>query len=164
MMNPSLKTALVPGVVAAAMLASLTSVTMLIVRANSDGNFNVEPDYYAKALNWNDTAEQSARNHRLGWSITRLCHDRAWDTLLITVTDSAGAPILDAQVSALVFHHADADDRREINLTHAGGGHYLAPLPNAREGVWELRLVAQREHERFTAKLRERFEPLERTP
>ena len=37
--------------------------------ANADPSFSVEPDYYRKAVDWDSTMAQRARNEALGWQL-----------------------------------------------------------------------------------------------
>ena len=41
-----------------------------MIVANRDATFAVEPDYYRKAVDWDHTMAQEARNAELGWRVT----------------------------------------------------------------------------------------------
>ena len=42
----------------------------LMIVANRDATFAVEPDYYRKAVDWDRTMAQEARNVELGWRVS----------------------------------------------------------------------------------------------
>jgi len=124
--------------------------------AGDDPNFAIEPDYYARAVNWDATMEQSRRDKALGWrataGMTRAAGRVA--TLRVQLTDSTGAPITTADsvvVDVLAVAHAGQIDR--LVLVRDGGG-YVAPVRAASAGLWEVQLRAVRGADVFTAKLR----------
>ena len=41
----------------------------MVYVATSDGSFAVEPDYYQKALHWDDARSAAAENAGLGWTV-----------------------------------------------------------------------------------------------
>lgn len=121
--------------------------------ATGDASFAVEPDYYRKALDWDRTMAQEARNAELGWSIsTRLEHaGRPGQARLIArVTDRAGAPLGGARVSVEAFASARASQIVFATLEPQGDGVYAVGLPSGHPGLWELRLRVARGAEMFT--------------
>jgi len=55
---------------AALLVVSAGANIALIVITSRDASFAVEPNYYAKALAWDETMAQQARNEALGGSVT----------------------------------------------------------------------------------------------
>jgi nitrogen fixation protein FixH len=124
--------------------------------AGNDPNFAIEPDYYARAVNWDATMEQSRRDKALGWqasvAMTRAGGRTA--TLRLVLVDSTGGPITTADsviAEALAVAHAGQIDR--LVMVRDGAG-YVAPVPAANAGLWEVRIRAARGADVFTAKLR----------
>jgi nitrogen fixation protein FixH len=124
--------------------------------AGNDPNFAIEPDYYARAVNWDATMAQSRLDKALGWQatvgMTRAAGRTA--TLRLKLTDSTGTPIVTADsvlVEALAVAHAGQIDR--LRLVRDGDG-YIAPVSAANAGLWEVRVRAMRGTDVFTAKLR----------
>lgn len=71
----------------------------LMVIATRDPSFAVEPDYYQKALRWDEAMTQESHNAALGWSVavgvdaaTRSGPTR----IVLRVSDRDGAPVEDA--------------------------------------------------------------------
>ena len=124
--------------------------------AGSDPHYAIEPDYYARAVNWDSTMAQSRRDKALGWHATATMRrtDGPSATLHIQLMDPAGAAITTADtVSAdvLAVAHAGRIDRRM--LVRDGSG-YSATMEAARSGLWEVRIRVIRGADLFTAKLR----------
>ncbi len=115
--------------IAVATILGLTiAANVWIVRvANRDPSVAVEPDYYQKALHWDDELAQRARNDSLGWRLTPALHDTSTDaagTLDVTLEDHGGTPLSGARISC------------RGHSQHAGEPpHHPAP---ARRGSWRV--------------------------
>jgi nitrogen fixation protein FixH len=124
-----------------------------MIVANRDATFAVEPDYYRKAVDWDRTMAQEARNVELGWQVStqleRIDGGRA--RLVARVADRDGRPVTDAAVVVEAFPSARARDIASFTLAPAGSaGAYAATLARARTGLWELRVRVTRGEEVFT--------------
>lgn len=123
--------------------------------AGNDPNFAVEPDYYAKAVNWDATMAQSRLDRALGWqavaTMTRTEGRAA--TLQVSLLDSLGVAVTadSVLVEALQVAHARTIDK--LTLAPSGTG-YGASIGDAGLGLWEVRVRATRGRDVFTAKLR----------
>jgi nitrogen fixation protein FixH len=128
----------------------------LMLVATGDRSFAVEPDYYQKALRWDETMAQEARNRALGWTIA-VAFERAARpgeiTLAAQVNDRAGHAIEGAHVGVEAFHSARASHVLTAALRPEATGRYAATLPFDRPGVWELRLRVERGDQVFTRTL-----------
>jgi nitrogen fixation protein FixH len=136
----------------------------LMLAATGDASFAVEPDYYQKALHWDETMAQEARNAALGWTIA-VVFERAAQPgavkLTARVDDRTGHAIEGAHVAVEAFHSARARRVLRATLTAAAAGRYSATLPLDRPGLWELRLRVERGDQVFTKTL---VQDLPRTP
>lgn len=134
------------GVIAA---MSLSGAVMLVRASRSDAaSFAVEPDYYRKAVHWDEVAAQRRANERLGWRA--VIESGPGGVIVVTVTDREGAAIDGARLSAEVFAQARAADRRAVEFTAQGEGRYDASFSMNRAGSWRVRLRAERGGEVFT--------------
>lgn len=122
----------------------------LLYRA-SDAPMPLERDYYRKAVAWDSAMTQAAENTELGWEIEASLDDAGH--LEVLIRDRAGTPILDATVSVDGFPIAYGDGEFSARL-ESGAGQYTATAPIRRAGQHELRFVAVRGGDRFTAALR----------
>lgn len=134
--------------------ACFVGTGLLISSATRDPSFAVEPDYYDKAVRWEETQEQTAANAELGWvascSATREApsdHVR----LELTLKDRGSAPLRGVKASAVVFASARAAERFEITFVEHEPAMYRAMLDAPRPGVWRVRLRAVADGAIFTS-------------
>jgi len=137
-----------PGLVVVLLLGQLVVCFVMISRAVGDPTAAIEPNYYQKALKWDQTRAARAASAALGWSaswdVARVADILGQRMIKLSLTDDAGAPITDAEVDLRFFHHARSADRRDAMLAHGGGGIYAAALPMKRPGLWTLEVRAAR--------------------
>jgi nitrogen fixation protein FixH len=144
-----------PIIIVAVLVAQMGFGIWMARVAGGDPHYAVEPDYYARAVNWDSTMAQSRRDRALGWNaaatlIRTSAHGAA---LQIALVDSLGVALQvdSVHVEALAVAHASAIHR--LTLTPDGPA-YGATIGDAGTGLWELRLRAVRGPDVFTAKLR----------
>ena len=121
--------------------------------ANDDPSFAVEPDYYQKALRWDDEMAQQQRNAALKWRLTPALAPFGDEGAVLTVqlTDSAGVALSGAKVTVAALANARANSVLDATLVPGAHDSYAVVLPIDRAGEWELRFEAVRGGERFTA-------------
>jgi nitrogen fixation protein FixH len=117
--------------------------------AGSDPSFAIEPNYYQKAVNWDQTAHQRERNRALAWRID-LAAVQKGDAIALRLSDSAGAAIEHARVAVAAFHHANANHRLQTELVEIEPGMYRSNEGLLRSGLWELQIEAQAGNATFT--------------
>jgi nitrogen fixation protein FixH len=132
-----------PVLIVALLVGGAGANIALMVIATRDASFAVEPDYYDKAVHWDDVMRQESRNAALGWSVA--VHFDAASVpgqvrVAARVSDRDGAPVEGATVHVTAFHSARASRILTATLAPESNGSYSAPLPLNRPGVWELRL------------------------
>lgn len=143
------------GLAALLVVSAGVNVVFMII-ANRDPSFAVEPDYYRKALAWDETMAQEARNRALGWALdvrAEPASQRGRLRLVIRLADSAGSALDGAAVTVEALHGARAADVLTGTLAPAGPGLYAAEMPLRRAGLWELRFRAARGDDVFTRRL-----------
>ncbi len=126
----------------------------LILYANADSSYAVEPEFYQKALAWDQTQAQMGANERLAWVVAADAAPRqdaaGLRSLRVLLRDRNARPIAGASVRAEMFHQARSSQRVRAELKDAGDGSYLASLPLSRPGKWEVRITAGRAGDTFT--------------
>jgi nitrogen fixation protein FixH len=144
-------------VIVALLGVSLSANLALLVLAVDDPSFAVEPEYYEKAMAWDEKRAQDRRNEELGWSLElEVGHDPSPSgsrTVALLLLDDEGAAIEGATVRLETFHNARAGEIFESTLAPEGGGRYAAALPLRRPGLWEFRFVVESGGETFTKTL-----------
>lgn len=140
----------------AAVLGTTVAVNFWVLRiASADPSMVVEPDYYRKALHWDDEMAQARANVALGWRLAPTLapvgpEHRA--ELAVALTDRAGAPLSGATVRVEAFPIVrSADVVRATLAAAAPAGAYAGTLAVATTGQWELRFTVVRGGDRFTA-------------
>jgi nitrogen fixation protein FixH len=133
-----------PGLVVLALLAHAAFMISVAVFGRDPQNA-AEPDYYDKALAWDQTVAQKQRNAELGWKVEWSAEARPTLRLL----DKDGRPVADAQADVTYFHQANSRDRRQATLLPSAEGYFL-PQPLGRPGSWEVRLTVRKGELVFT--------------
>ena len=125
--------------------------------ANRDPNASVlESDYYRKAVAFDSTLAQAARDSVLGWQLDAVPGGyRVGATpLTVTLADREGHAIAGASVALTAIHNLDAGRTVTARFVTGADGRATAPVALHHAGLWELRLDARHAGERFTADLR----------
>lgn len=122
----------------------------LLMRAN-DVPMPLERDYYQKAVAWDSTMAQAARNVALGWQL-RATVDAA-GALDVVLGDASGNSITDARIAVEAFPIAFSDGEAAATLT-TDNGRYRGALALPHPGLHEFRFLVTRGGDRFTTALR----------
>ena len=143
--------------IALVLILSAGSNIWVALVASHDEAFAVEPDYYQKAVHFDDEMALRAESARLGWHVTptlALGEPGRVGTLEAVITDSSGTAISGASVQVLAMHNARASRQLTATLADAGDGHYRTALDAVRPGEWELRFLVTRGTDRFAVRSR----------
>ena len=125
-----------------------------IYLAHSDPHFGVEPNYYEKAVHWDDTARQRQANQTLAWKpqieIATKAAGGGQREVSLSLRDANGEAIEQAAIQVESFHHLNSNRRAHWTMLETAPGRYTGSpeMPNA--GVWELRFTATRAGKTFT--------------
>ncbi|MFO0838483.1 MAG: FixH family protein [Phycisphaerae bacterium] len=137
-----------PAIIAGLIVFQLAASATLIVFATSDTTFAVEPDYYQKAVHWDQISAAHRAGEALGWKLAFSVDSQAdalgRRALDCELSNPAGEPIAGAAVELTAFHYAHASEPLKISLSEGAAGHYGAALPLSRPGVWEFRFAVRR--------------------
>ncbi len=141
-----------PGMVFGLIGLNVSVVAVTLYLAHSDASFAVEPDYYQKALAWDESTRIAAQSADLGWKAVLEVSPSGparepWVSLRLT--DRQGVPVADARVEVTAFASARASERRKITLREVAPGLYSAALAGAQAGAWEFAISADKGADRF---------------
>lgn len=152
--------ALVP---VALLVSSAVGVGSMAIIAARDPHFATEPDYYQKAIRWDQTQAQAATNQRLGYSLSlpaRLSFDRQGQaTVEVTLNDSAGQKVPGARLVGEAFANAYSGEVLGLSFIEQSAGVYRAGLSVHRSGLWVFRLTGDVGTDHFTSDLRADLTP-----
>ena len=141
------------------LLASSTvGVSWMAAVAVRDPNFALEPDYYRKALHWDQTQAQAADNQRLAYRFSApksTVLDKAGQaSLVVTIKDRDGHLVSGGRVTAEAFPNAYSEDISQLTFTEREPGMYTASIHAGHHGLWELRVSMTAAGDHATAILR----------
>ena len=143
-----------PGMIFVLIGINVCVVAITVYFAHADRSFAVEQDYYQRAVEWSQTAQQNQRNRELDWGhgITIEPDSNSTQrTIVLRVWNADGIAIEQALVNVNAFPSAQASHRQDMALTEQLPGEYRGVLTEARAGVWEFRVVIRRGDDVFTA-------------
>ncbi len=143
------------GIVGVLTVTVAANIAMMVV-ARDPRAYVVEPDYYMKGVRWDSTMAQARASVALGWQVDAALREwtPAGTTLLVQLADSTGVPLTGARVTVELINNVSPEAPVHALPADVGGGRYRARVALARPGLWELRLVARRGGDFFTADLR----------
>ena len=124
-------------------------------RANDDPSVSAESDYYQKAVRFDADQALRRRSERLGWHLTLVANSATAGEATITaaLVDSSGAPVHGA-VMRLTARHVARGDEPFSATAREDGDHYVATLPMARRGLWDVDVEIVRGTDRFVTEQR----------
>jgi len=132
--------ALVPLGLLTCMFAGLGTLAYIAI---DDPSFSLEPDYYAKAVQWDRSQAQLRENEALGFAldvqqpvVVAADGQAAFE---LRLTDRAGAAISGARLEVEAFPNAFASRVERRLLQEVAPGVYRANLSHGMPGLWELR-------------------------
>lgn len=144
-----------PGLVFVLIGLSLTIAAVTVMLATNDPSFGVEEDYFAKAVAWDETAVQQAKNRELGWEaaaeLSESLDGRGERAVTVLLRNRDGATVGGAKVEVFAFHNARRKETLSFELVEIAPGRYAGGEPMVREGKWTLRLSVTRGEDVFTA-------------
>ncbi len=130
-----------PGMVVVFILGNIAVCAVTVSLAMRAGDRGVEPEYYNKAIHWDQAVAAQEASDKLGWRIVFTHQPAVGQPVRVRVVDLNGAEVPDAKISLETFHHATASKRFDLTLTRdAASADEVAPdFAPDREGLWEFR-------------------------
>ncbi len=134
---------------------NFTVVGFTVYFAISDPSAAVEPDYYRKALAWDQTARQIQHNRKLGWSAHVAFQASAGgggQSLRVDLRNKLGEPIAGATIECEYFANTNSGKRSTVTLESLGSepGAYRGSVNVDRAGLWHVRVRARTAVDVFT--------------
>ena len=130
---------------------SVTVATVTVLSAVVGHPLGAEPNYDAKAANWDAEREQRAANERLRWVVTPdIVSAGAHRELTVRVEDKHAVRIDATRVAVECIPVRAAEARRIVELSRRASGDFAGEFDSAIGGQWEFRVVIEKEGLRYT--------------
>ncbi len=138
-----------PFVIILMLLAHASLMIGTIVYVSGKKDTYVDPDYYAKSVEWDEQREMKEAVEREGWKIdirtSFVDEDASQRIVEFQLVEMDGTPIEDALVELVCYHPNELSNRIDTVLVHNEGGVYTRELPIERTGIWVAELTIQRQ-------------------
>ena len=148
-----------PAVVLGLLGGHMVFIMLAITLATGDRSFAVVPDYYNKAVAYDQHKAELAQSEALGWQVQMqpaATVDAAGEReLVVMLRDRDNAWVTGASVRVSCFHYARAGDPMSFELTEVLPGQYTGKARLGREGFWQFDLVAERGDARFVSQTKQ---------
>ena len=141
-----------PYIIGGALALHVVGSMVMVYFATSNDSYAVEPDYYQKALHWDDKRAQDRANTELGWVLDLVVEPAAAGqdpTLRVELTSADGEPVTNATVAVEAFSNVRRDDVLTAVLAATESG-YASTLPMHGDGRWEFRFHVTRDSDLYT--------------
>ncbi|MFN3168598.1 MAG: FixH family protein [Phycisphaeraceae bacterium] len=144
-----------PAVVLGLLGGHMVFILIAITLATGDRSFAVVPDYYNKAVDYDQRKAELAASEGLGWQVEfqpGVDVDAKGDReLVVVVRDRDGRAVTDAEVRVSCYHYARASEPVLMELTEWLPGQYAGAGRLSREGFWQFEVIATRGDQRFVS-------------
>ncbi|MEM8711271.1 MAG: FixH family protein [Planctomycetota bacterium] len=138
-----------PLIIVGFLAGHMGAMALAVNIAGRDNGNAVLPDYYERALAWDEMREKAADSAQLGWDVfvnaSALTDAAGRRTLRVEVLDRFREPVKGAQVAVRYWHRAEGK-AREATLSAVGEGAkgvYEAEVPMARSGLYACDLAIE---------------------
>ncbi len=157
-----------PGMVVALLLFTVATQTALLMAAQSDGGEQIEADYYARSLKWDELQALRGQSKALGWQATlgfpaQSAPSPEGRTVEVTLKDADGAP-LEALTGTLELRRPSLVGVASLEPLVAAPhrpGVYLSKAKINAVGLWDFTIhvhkSAEDPTEVFMAEIRQEF-------
>jgi len=138
-----------PAVVIALLTGHIVFIMIAITLATGDRSFAVVPDYYRKAVEYDQRKTMLEESDQVGWAVHLEPADTMNGTgereLIVRLTDRDGAAVTGAALHLSCYHYARAGEPVTLDLVEALPGQYVGVARVGREGFWWFDVSANRE-------------------
>lgn len=144
-----------PLIVVGLLVAHVTGMMTAVTIATRDKSFIVLPNYYQKALEWDQRKSALAAADKLGWErrITLGDFDASHQTRLIRIemVDRNRQPLEGLSISITAAPEKHPDRFQTLQLTSQSPGSYVGHLKVTQTDVWSVDIDAKRGNEHYVS-------------
>lgn len=146
-----------PWIIVGLLGGHVTIMIIAVTIAVHDRSFSVVPNYYQRAVNWDQTQAEKRASEKLGWRV-RVEASEQVDPLgrraiSFVLSDAQGKPIDHARMSVEYFHDAHGDEEKQVKLTPDARdpSRFSAVLPMRYAGDWEFTFTVTAQGKTFVS-------------
>lgn len=147
--------AVVLGLLGGHMVFIFTAITL----GTGDPSFAVVPDYYEKAVDYDERKALLAQSAELGWAVELTPAGQAdavgQRDLFVRFRDRDGQPIQGLSVQVAGYHVARAKETVTMQCIEVLPGQYVGSARITREGFWQFAIDAESGEQRFVGEVRQ---------
>ena len=135
---------IIVGLLGGHVLLMVAAVTI----ATHDRSFAVVPNYYQRAVNWDQTQAEKRASEKLGWHVRVEASSRVDPigrrAVSFVLADADGKALDHAVLDVEYFHHAHGDEDKQVKLTPdaTDPSRFTVLLPMRYPGNWEFHFTA----------------------
>lgn len=141
------------------LLAGHAAIMVVAVAiATNDKSFAVPPDYYGRAVHWDEHQAALRASEQLGWRVTVEAANevdaRGRRIAAFRLIDATGNPIPGATMEVSYYHHAHGRDVQRLELKAADTAdprRFSGAFPLRYDGFWEFEFTAKARGKTFIA-------------
>lgn len=150
---------IMPAVVLGLLGGHMLFIMIAITLATGDRSFAVVPDYYAKAVDYDEHKALLADSAALGWSVELLPSAQAdaigQRELVVQVRDASGQAVRGLDMHINAYHLARAGEPVVMACVEVLPGQYVGQARFTKEGFWQFALDATVNEQRFVTDIRQ---------
>ena len=130
---------------------TVTIATVTVMSAVVGHPLGAEPNYDAKAADWDGQREQRAANERLRWVVTpEIASEGSQRNVTLRIEDKHAARIDATRVSVECIPVRAAEARKTIELSRRDAGDFAGSFESPIGGQWEFRVTVEKDGLRYT--------------
>ncbi len=144
-----------PWLVIGLLSAHVAGMVLAVIIATGDHSFVALPDFYSKAVKWDQSQEAARKSDALNWKRTFTLSKpdaRGNRTVSVRFTDAKQASLPGLKVTAIVYPELLQTKTIDLSFSEDADGNYSAVFTPTHAGPIVVELRASRNDETFLSK------------
>ncbi len=130
------------------LLGSQLSIGVVaVVLAHQGDSKQIIPNYYQRALAWDDSMAAQRESDKLGWraelQVSEALDAQGERPITIVLRQHDGSPVLGAQGTLRIYHNKFINQAMDLPVSELSSGVYRTTAPMHQKGVWQFALRMQ---------------------
>ena len=129
-------------IVVALLITHASAMIIAVLIATGDPSFAVVPDYYQKALSWDQRRAALRGSDSLGWTLVlkpgSVVDERRRRLVVAELHDAQGQPVAEPRLTLSYYHYSHGGQPGEAVLPSTGPGRFAATIPMRWPGTWHV--------------------------